>query len=640
MHLPQMEQATDQVCFQGCCPNPIFRVPMPGPEPVQTIAKSRSTAAVCRHNFTAITKSSLFPNTHFTNHESIHSLQESFIQFLKAYPKYTETAQIDEIRAREYCMLSVGNRLCFDYAGIGLLSQSQVMSQYNSTTENAPDFVSFGLKHKSLNLKLQLLYGGEGSELESIIKKRIMDFLRISQNEYCMVFTANRSSAFKLVAESYPFQSSRKLLTVYDHESEALETMISTSEKRGARVMASEFKWPGLRIHSENLRKLIVRKKKKSKHSGLFVFPLQSRVTGANYSYQWMTMAQQHGWHVLLDACALGPKNMDTFGLSLFRPDFLICSFYKIFGENPTGFGCLFIKRSTAQLLENSTDAGTVSIVPVKNVFSFPGTDIDIEQKTELLRNQDSVDKSVSQADPNIDQQSQNKISEGNEVCDTVMPEKESITAERKLESSEKEEIEKHVIAHERHAKNESSNIECRCLDQIDTLGLTLISSRGRYLINWLISALMKFHHPSRLDDFPLVKIYGPKVKFDRGQGLAFNIHDWKGEKVEPVLVQKLADRNNISLGHGFLHHIWFPDKSEAEKQTRIDRNMKENETERIKSRKGGQGISVVTVALTFLADFEDVYKLWTFIAQFLDADFVERERWRYEALNQKTIEV
>jgi hypothetical protein len=48
----------------------------------------------------------------------------------------------------------------------------------------------------------------------------------------------------------------------------------------------------------------------------------------------------------------------------------------------------------------------------------------------------------------------------------------------------------------------------------------------------------------------------------------------------------------------------------------------------------------VVTAALSFLANFEDVYKLWTFVARFLDADFVEKERWRYTALNQKTIEV
>jgi len=27
-------------------------------------------------------------------------------------------------------------------------------------------------------------------------------------------------------------------------------------------------------------------------------------------------------------------------------------------------------------------------------------------------------------------------------------------------------------------------------------------------------------------------------------------------------------------------------------------------------------------------------------VAKFLDADFVEKERWRYTALNQKTVEV
>ena len=135
-----------------------------------------------------------------------------------------------------------------------------------------------------------------------------MNFLNISENDYCMVFTANRSSAFELLAKSYPFQASRKLLTVYDYESEAVEAMINSSEKRGARVMSAEFTWPRLRIHSGKLKKMIVRKRKKKKIRGLFMFPLQSRVTGASYSYQWMSMAQENGWHVLLDACALGPK--------------------------------------------------------------------------------------------------------------------------------------------------------------------------------------------------------------------------------------------------------------------------------------------------------------------------------------------
>ncbi|KAL2527194.1 Pyridoxal phosphate (PLP)-dependent transferases superfamily protein [Abeliophyllum distichum] len=150
----------------------------------------------------------------------------------------------------------------------------------------------------------------------------------------------------------------------------------------------------------------------------------------------------------------------------------------------------------------------------------------------------------------------------------------------------------------------------------------------------------MKLQHPNRLDNASLVTIYGPKVKFDRGPALAFDLYDWKGEKVEPVLVQKLADRNNISLGSGVLNHIWFSEKYEETKQRVLERNGKEKETTRSKSKKAEPGITVVTAALTFLTNFEDVYRLWAFVAQFLDADFVEKERWRYTALNQKTIEV
>ncbi|KAL3834518.1 hypothetical protein ACJIZ3_009254 [Penstemon smallii] len=574
MHSSRLREAT-QVCLRGCCPNPII---LNDPEPDQAIAKTRGTSSACRHDFAAMTASSLFPNTNFTNHESIPSLQESYIQFIKAYPKYSQTSRVDEIRSQEYSHLSFSNHVCLDYIGVGLFSQSQVKSQPS-------DFPMFDITFKSGNLKSELLRDGEGSELESGIKKRIMEFLKISQNEYSMVFTANRSSAFKLVAESYPFKTSPKLLKVYDHESEALDSMINTSEKRGARVMKAEFKWPRFRIHSEKLRKMIARKNNNKKHRGLFVFPLQSRMTGASYSYQWMTMAQEHGWHVLLDSCALGPKDMDSFGLSLIRPDFLVCSFYKVFGENPTGFGCLLVKKSIVPILEDSTGAGIVSIIPPKNLFRFPedssGTDTELEQITKL------------------------ETSDMKEMQSTLMKNKAT--------------------------ENESSIIKCRSLDQVDSLGLMLISSRGRYLINWLVSALTKLLHPNRLDNFPLVKIYGPKVKFDRGPALAFNVYDWKGEKVEPVLVQKLADRNNISLGHGFLNHIWFSEKYEEEKMKILVRNSKEKET---------KGITVVTVALTFLANFEDVYRLWAFISQFLDADFVEKERWRYTALNQKTIEV
>lgn len=620
----------------GCFPNPLLI--LLEPQNQQLLPKIKSTTAACRHSFAATTTSSFFPNTHFTNHESLPSYQESFAQFLKAYPKYSETRQVDKIRNQEYYHLSVSNHVCLDYIGIGLFSYSQVQSRLSAlvpvTSSSTPspheccDYPFFDISCKSVNLKSELLHGGQGSQLESGIKKKIMNFLNISPNEYSMVFTANKSSAFKLIAESYPFKTSRKLLTVYDHESEALETMVNTSDKRGANIMSAEFKWPRLRINSAKLRKLIIRKKKK-KSRGLFVFPLQSRVTGASYSYQWMSLAQENGWHVLLDACALGPKDMDSFGLSLIHPDFLICSFYKVFGENPTGFGCLLVKKSVVSMLEASVSTGIVSLVPptqLLNSLDSSGSGTELEQKANFVTKLDElhISGSYSAQFAHNDKSGNNQTS-AKEV--EVAPKEKS-----------KEESDHSISTLGNNSKLEekgSTEIQCRCLDHVDSLGLRQIGNRRRYLVNWLISALLKLQHPNRLDHFPLVKIYGPKIKFDRGTAMAFNLYDWKGERVEPILIQKLADRNNISLSHGFLSHLWFPDKYEEEKQRTIERKGEEN-----KSKRTDLGISVVTIALSFLANFEDVYRLWTFIAQFLDADFVEKERWRYSSLYQKTIEV
>lgn len=474
-----------------------------------------------------------------------------------------------------------------------------------------------------------------------------MDFLHISEDDYSMVFTANRTAAFKLLAEAYPFQSSKKLLTVYDYESEAVEAMINSSEKRGARVMSAEFKWPRLKIHSAKLKKMLVGKRKKKKKRGLFVFPLQSKMSGARYPYLWMSIAQENGWHVLLDACALGPKELDSFGLSLIRPDFLICSFYKVFGEIPSGFGCLFVKKTTVPLLEASASGGIVSLVQAK-MFRLPdefsGTDSELEQASKFGTHEVELAKSSSFSGPISIHATQ---SGGSEQEDSPDLQKRKANAKQKgLVTSEIVELENPVDFTQHGSTKvsgkENLEVECRGLDHVDSLGQIMISSRARYLINWLVNALMKLRHPNTETGISLIRIYGPKIKFNRAPALAFNVFDWKGEKVEPVLVQKLADRNNISLSYGFLHQLTFSDKYQEEKERVLERRAGEALGMVGKKRKDKVkvGITVVTAAFGFLANFEDTHRLWAFVAQFLDADFVEKERWRYTALNQMTIEI
>lgn len=92
-------------------------------------------------------------------------------------------------------------------------------------------------------------------------------------------------------------------------------------------------------------------------------------------------------------------------------------------------------------------------------------------------------------------------------------------------------------------------------------------------------------------------------------------------------------------MSHGFLNNVAFWDKNEEEIEMRRERVV--DEGGRIEgTEKRHCWISVVSAGIRLLTNFEDVYKLWAFVSRFLDADFVEKERWRYMALNQKTIEV
>ncbi|MBA0783537.1 hypothetical protein Gotri_001235, partial [Gossypium trilobum] len=172
-----------------------------------------------------------------------------------------------------------------------------------------------------------------------------------------------------------------------------------------------------------------------------------------------MSLSQENGWHVLLDATALGAKEMETLGLSLFDHDFLICS---------------------------TTNVGIVSLVPPLKLEAPNG-------KAPLYDIKEIIDSRTN------------------------------------------------------------NTLQCKALDHADSLGLVLISSRTRSLIYWLVNALTSLQHPHSETEISTVKIYGPKVMFDRGPVVAFNVFDWKGERIDPTLVQKLSYRNNISLCIGCL---------------------------------------------------------------------------------------
>ncbi|XP_028799211.1 molybdenum cofactor sulfurase 1-like [Neltuma alba] len=580
MHSPCAGEASTP-CFNGCFSSSFLASE-------ESHADTSVNEIRSGYDFVAVTCSTLHPNAQFTNHEALPSLHESYLNFTKAYPLYSNTLKADQIRAQEYYHLNFSN-LCFDYTGYGLFSYAQQQQSWPGTSMAAsssshhPPLIPlelpfFDISYKSVNLHSQVVYGGEESELETSIRERIMAFMNFSEDDYSLVFTANHTCAFKLLADSFQFTPNGNLLTVYDHKSDSLDEMTKSCNKQGINIMSAEFSWPDLRINMKKLRKMMLGKRDKKKR-GLFVFPVHSRVTGSPYSYMWMSMAQENGWHVLLDACALAPKEINTLGLSLFKPDFLVCSFYKIYGENPSGFGCLFVKKSSISALNDSPNATSIGIVSLIPALRKPET---ISDEQEIVS----------------EHQSEPKPSKSLETCGRL-------------------------------------EVELKGLDHADEVGLVGISSRGRYLVNWVIRALMSLQHPSSETGFPLLKIYGSKINPHRGHAIAFNVFDWKGEKIDPFLVQKLADRNNISLSNAILQNVKMNEQDWCEVN-----GVGQPRKKTMMMTKQDCGISVLTASLNFLTNFEDVYKLWSFLSRFLDADFVEKERWRYMALNQETLEV
>ena len=137
---------------------------------------------------------------------------------------------------------------------------------------------------------------------------------------------------------------------------------------KGAVITYASIIAPDLRIDDVQLQNQL--NKPNPKGNNLFIYPAQSNFSGVQHPLEWIEKAHSRGWDVLLDAAAFVPTN--RLNLSLYHPEFVPISFYKMFGF-PTGVGCLIAKKSALHKLRRPWfSGGTIEVASVQgDKYSF-----------------------------------------------------------------------------------------------------------------------------------------------------------------------------------------------------------------------------------------------------------------------------
>ncbi len=271
--------------------------------------------------------------------------------FSIAYPQYAMTAGLDQLRNQDYAILDQQGHTYLDFTGSGLYARSQIEAHSNFLMNNV-----FGNPH-STNPTSQSM-----TDLVERVRRSVLDFVHADPQEYVCIFTQNASGALKLIGESFPFEAGSQYLLTYDNHN-SVNGIREFARARGSKINYIPIALPEMRINAEELEcKLTFIN---NTVPNLFAYPAQSNFSGVQHSLDWIGKAQHLGWSVLLDAAAFIPTNQ--LDLSQLHPDFVVCSFYKLFGY-PTGVGALIARREALSTLKRPWFAGgTITVASVQS---------------------------------------------------------------------------------------------------------------------------------------------------------------------------------------------------------------------------------------------------------------------------------
>ena len=173
--------------------------------------------------------------------------------------------------------------------------------------------------------------------------KHILDLLNTNQDEYSIIFTPGLSSCYRLFGEMLNLQKGSLVLASHDQH-KSVEDLLDAAARSSVKIGSIPLKRKDLRIHGDDMHKLLRKRGWSSHGCGLLLYPAQSFLTGICHSLNWIATAQKNGWKVLFDVSSCLP--MVNVDLSLYQPEFVIGSLHHMIGY-PSDVGFLLVRRTS-----------------------------------------------------------------------------------------------------------------------------------------------------------------------------------------------------------------------------------------------------------------------------------------------------
>ncbi|XP_051124906.1 molybdenum cofactor sulfurase isoform X2 [Andrographis paniculata] len=293
---------------------------------------------------------------------------------------------IDQIRATEFKRLK--DVVYLDHAGATLYSELQmegVFKDLNSTL--------YGNPHSQSNCSMIT------SDILGEARQLILTFFNASPREYKCIFTSGATAALKLVGEAFPWSSRSTFMYTMENHNSVLGIR-EYALREGSAAIAVDIEnvcdldprcsgEPAIRFIPHSLQKRgetgFREKDQTSDTYNLFAFPSECNFSGqkfnlnllnvvkeGNYEMSGISTCRSGRWMVLIDAAkgsATSPPD-----LSKYKADFVVVSFYKLFGY-PTGVGALIAKNDAAKLLKKTYFSGGTVAASIADVDFYKRRD-------------------------------------------------------------------------------------------------------------------------------------------------------------------------------------------------------------------------------------------------------------------------